>query len=167
MDLTTTAYGTWSAGRFMHFGETLSEERFLSCIGTAWDAGIRTFVTADVYGNGKADELLGQALAAYPREEYSLVGMLGHDFYEGQRQGARGYPRFTDPELHQPGHYRDYLRKACEKSLERCRTDRFDLLMLHNPDETGYTSTAVWDGLRALKSEGLAVRLGQIGRAHV
>ena len=160
MDLTTTAYGTWSAGRFMHFGETLSEERFLSCIATAWEAGIRTFVTADVYGNGKADELLGQALAGVPREEYCLVGMLGHDFYEGQRQGARGYPRFTDPELHQPGHYRDYLRKACEKSLERCRTDRFDLLMLHNPDETGYTSTAVWDGLRALKAEGLTERLG-------
>ena len=160
MDLTTTAYGTWSAGRFMHFGETLSEERFLSCITTAWEAGIRTFVTADVYGNGKADELLGQALAGVPREEYCLVGMLGHDFYEGQRQGARGYPRFTDPELHQPGHYRDYLRKACEKSLERCRTDRFDLLMLHNPDETGYTSTAVWDGLRALKAEGLTERLG-------
>ena len=160
MDLTTTAYGTWSAGRFMHFGETLSEERFIECIHTAWDAGMRTFVTADVYGNGKADDLLGQALEKYPREEYSLVGMLGHDFYEGQRQGARGYPRFTDPELHQPSHYRDYLRKACEKSLERCRTDRFDLLMLHNPDEIGYTSEAVWDGLRALKTEGLAERLG-------
>lgn len=160
MDLTTTAYGTWSAGRFMHFGETLSEDRFLTCIATAWDAGIRTYVTADVYGNGKADELLGQALADKPREDYCLVGMVGHDFYEGQRQGAKGYPRFTDPELHQPSHYRDYLRKACEKSLERCRTDRFDLLMLHNPDETGYTSDAVWDGLRALKAEGLSERLG-------
>ena len=158
MDLTPTAYGTWSAGRFMHFGETLPEDRFLSCIQTAWDAGIRTFVTADVYGNGKADELLGQALADKPREEYSLVGMVGHDFYEGQRQGPRGYPRFT--ELHAPGKFRDYLRQSCEKSLERCRTDRFDLLMLHNPDETGYTSDAVWDGLRALKAEGLAERLG-------
>jgi aryl-alcohol dehydrogenase-like predicted oxidoreductase len=158
MDLTTTAYGTWSAGRFMHFGETLSEEQFLSCVGTAWDAGIRTFVTADVYGNGKADELLGQALAGYPRDEYCLVGMVGHDFYEGQRQGARGYPRFT--ELHQPSHFRDYLRTACEKSLQRCQTDHFDLLMLHNPDEIGYTSEPVWDGLRALKQEGLTERLG-------
>lgn len=160
MDLTTTAYGTWSGGRFMHFGETLSEERFLSCIRTAWDAGIRTYVTADVYGNGKADELLGQALAGIPREEYCLVGMLGHDFYEGQRQGAKGYPRFTDPELHAPANYKAYLRMACEKSLERCGTNRFDLLMLHNPDQTGYTSEAVWEGLRALKAEGLTDRLG-------
>src|SRR5690349_1061131 len=113
MDLTPTAYGTWSAGRFMHFGDTLPEDRFLSCIQTAWDAGIRTFVTADVYGNGKADELLGEALADKPREEYSLVGMVGHDFYEGQRQGPRGYPRFT--ELHAPGKFRDYLRQSCEK----------------------------------------------------
>ena len=35
MDLTPTAYGTWSAGRFMHFGDTLPEERYLSCIQTA------------------------------------------------------------------------------------------------------------------------------------
>jgi hypothetical protein len=60
MEPTTTAYGTWSGGRFMHFGETLSEERFIGCIETAYDAGIRTFVTSDVYGNGKADELLGR-----------------------------------------------------------------------------------------------------------
>ena len=67
MDLTTTAYGTWSGGRFMHYGETLSEERYLECIRIAYDAGIRTFVTADVYGNGKADELLGVALAGVLR----------------------------------------------------------------------------------------------------
>jgi len=35
MDLTKTAYGTWSGGRFMHFGETLGEERFICCIETA------------------------------------------------------------------------------------------------------------------------------------
>jgi aryl-alcohol dehydrogenase-like predicted oxidoreductase len=160
MDLTTTAYGTWSGGRFMHYGETLSEDRYLECIRIAYEAGIRTFVTADVYGNGKADELLGVALAGVPRDSYCLVGMLGHDFYTGQRQGNKGYPRFTDAELRGPGGYADYLRMACERSLERCRADKFDLVMLHNPDETGYTSEAVWNGMRALKEEGLAERLG-------
>ncbi|BCU79523.1 aldo/keto reductase [Luteolibacter sp. LG18] len=160
MDLTTTAYGTWSGGRFMHYGETLPEERYLECIRTAYDAGIRTFVTADVYGNGKADELLGVALEGVDRDSYCLVGMIGHDFYVGQRQGNKGYPRFTDPELRGPGEYKDYMRMACSKSLERCRTDRFDLLMLHNPDDIGYTSEAVWDGMLALKEEGLTDRLG-------
>ena len=160
MDLTTTAYGTWSGGRFMHFGETLSEERYIECIRLAYEAGFRTFITADVYGNGKADELIGRALQGIDRESYCLVGTLGHDFYEGQREGSRGYPRFTDPALRGPEGYKAYLRTACEKSLERCGTNRFDLLMLHNPDELGYTSEAVWDGMLALKEEGLADRLG-------
>jgi aryl-alcohol dehydrogenase-like predicted oxidoreductase len=160
MNLTTTAYGTWSGGRFMHFGETLSEERFLSCIQTAWESGIRTFLTADVYGSGKADELLGQALADKPRDEYSLVGMLGHDFYKGQRQGSSGYPRFTAPDLRDSSGYTDYLRMACEESLKRCGAAQFDLLMLHNPDEKGFIDEAVWNGLRTLKSEGLTARLG-------
>ena len=63
----------------MHFGETLSEERFIGCIETAYESGIRTFVTSDVYGNGKADELLGRALKGVDRSTYSLVGMIGHE----------------------------------------------------------------------------------------
>jgi aryl-alcohol dehydrogenase-like predicted oxidoreductase len=160
MELTTTAYGTWSGGRFMHFGETLSEARFIGCVETAYEAGVRTFVTSDVYGNGKADELLGIALKGVDRSSYSLVGMVGHDFYEGQRQGSKGYPRFTDPELRGPEGYADFLKMAASKELERCGSDHFDLLMLHNSDELGYTSEAVWQALKSLKDEGLTTRLG-------
>ena len=160
MNPTTTAYGTWSGGRFMHFGETLSEERFIQCIETAYEAGIRTFVTSDVYGNGKADELLGRALKGVDRASYSLVGMIGHDFYEGQRQGSQGYPRFTDPKLRGPEGFAGFVRMAVSKELERCGSDHFDLLMLHNPDELGYTSDAVWNALKAAKDEGLTRLLG-------
>jgi aryl-alcohol dehydrogenase-like predicted oxidoreductase len=160
MNLTTTAYGTWSGGRFMHFGETLTEERFMGCISTAYEAGIRTFVTADVYGNGRADELLGSALKGVARDTYCLVGMIGHDFYGGQRQGSRGYPRFTDPGLRGPAGYADYVRMATSRSLERCGTEHFDLLMLHNPDNTGFTSEAVWQALRGVQAEGMAGQLG-------
>ena len=144
----------------MHFGETLEEDRFLDSIRTAYESGVRTFVTADVYGQGKADEALGKALADYPRESYCLVGTIGHDFYEGTRNGSAGYPRFTDPSLRDATGYRDFLRKACERSLQSCQTDHFDLLMLHNPDEAGYTQEAVWQGMSALKQEGLAQQLG-------
>ncbi len=160
MDPTTTAYGTWSGGRFMHFGETLTEARFIECIQTAYQAGIRTFVTADVYGNGKADDLLGGALQGVDRDTYCLTGMIGHDFYDGQRMGSRGYPRFTDPALRGPEKYADFVRMAAIKELERCGTDRFDLLMLHNPDETGYTSEVVWQAMKSLKDEGIANLLG-------
>lgn len=160
MDITNTAYGTWSGGRFMHFGETLSEERFLDCIQTAYEAGIRTFVTSDVYGNGKADEMLGKALDGVDRETYALVGMIGHDFYKGERKGSQGYPRFTDPDLRGPGEYEEFVRRATEASLERCKTDHFDLLMLHNPDVHGYTQAAVWDAMQKVKTENLTRQLG-------
>ena len=160
MEPTTTAYGTWSGGRFMHFGETLPEERFSGCIRTAYEAGIRTFVTADVYGNGRADELLGAALQGVARDTYCLVGMIGHDFYHGQRQGSRGYPRFTDAELRGEAEYAEYVSMATSRSLERCATDHFDLLMLHNPDNSGFTSDAVWQALQAVKDAGLTRQLG-------
>ena len=88
MDVTRTAYGTWSGGRFMHFGEPLSEERFIGVIQQAYRSGIRTFMTADVYGSGAADEMLGRALAGLPRNSYGLVGAVGHDFYSGRRDGS-------------------------------------------------------------------------------
>ncbi|MCI0537457.1 MAG: aldo/keto reductase [Verrucomicrobiales bacterium] len=160
MDLTRTAYGTWSGGRFMHFGEPLDDERFLQVIRLAYDQGIRTFMTADVYGAGQADEMLGRALAGLPRESYCLVGAVGHDFYEGKRDGAKGYPRFTDSKLRGPEKYAEYIRMAVEKELARCRVAKFDLLLLHNPDSIGYTSEAVWKGMAAAKEAGLTDRLG-------
>ena len=113
------------------------------------------FLTADVYGAGEADTLLGRALEGIPRDSYCLVGAIGHDFYEGQRDGSKGFPRFTSSTLRKPADYASYLRSAAEKSLARCRTDRFDLLLLHNPDATGYTSDVVWKGMEKLKEAGL------------
>src|SRR6185295_10464518 len=114
MDLSRTAYGTWSGGRFMHFGEALPEDRYLSVIRLAHQQGIRTFMTADVYGNGQADEMLGRALEGIPRQNYCLVGAVGHDFYTGKREGSKGYPRFTDPSLRGPTQFAEYLKMATE-----------------------------------------------------
>ncbi len=158
MDLTRTAYGTWSGGRYMHFGEPLDEERFLNVIQHAWQRGIRTFMTADVYGNGAADEMLGRALAGMPRDSYCLVGAVGHDFYKGERAGSKGYPRFTATQS--PADYASYLRMATEKSLARCHAEKFDLLLLHNPDFTGYTSDKVWNAMDKVRDAGLTDRLG-------
>ena len=157
-ELTHTAVGTWSGGRFMHFGEPLDDDRLAALVRPG--DGIGTVMTADVYGAGEADTLLGRALAGVPRDDYALVGAVGHDFYRGERQGAKGFPRFTDPSLRGPGEYADYLRMATERSLERCGADTFDLLLLHNPDRTGYTSEAVWDALEAVRADGLTRRLG-------
>jgi aryl-alcohol dehydrogenase-like predicted oxidoreductase len=155
---TRTAIGTWSGGRFMHFGEPLDDERLLALLRP--DDRIRTAITADVYGTGDADRTLGRAIADLPRDDYVLVGAVGHDFYEGERAGAKGFPRFTDPSLRGPEQYASYLRRATEASLERCGVERFDLLLLHNPDRTGYTSEAVWDGMATLRADGLTDLIG-------
>jgi|SRR6187549_397601 len=152
------AIGTWSGGRFLRFGEAIGEERLEGLLRPG--EGIDTVLTADTYGQGEADIVLGRALSGVPREEYCLVGAVGHDFYEGERDGPRGFPRFTDPRLRGPGEYGDYLRMAAERSLERLGADRFDLLLLHNPDRTGYSSEAVWDGMAALRDAGLAGAIG-------
>ena len=158
LDPTRTAVGTWSGGRYMHFGLALEEERLSALLRP--DDGIRTVVTADAYGAGEADLLLGRALAGVERSSYCLVGAVGHDFYEGEREGAKGFPRFTDPRLREASGYGDYIRMATERSLERIGVDHFDLLMLHNPDRTGYTSSEVWDGMAAVRDAGLTRLLG-------
>jgi aryl-alcohol dehydrogenase-like predicted oxidoreductase len=159
---TQTAVGTWSGGRFMHFGEPLDDERLLRLLtpDPIGAAGIHTVMTADTYGAGDADRMLGRAIADLPRDDYVLVGAVGHDFYDGERQGAKGFPRFTDPALRGPDEYASYLRRATEASLERCGVDRFDLLLLHNPDRVGYTSETVWDGMAALRDAGLTDLIG-------
>lgn len=158
LDPTHTALGTWSGGRFMHFGTALDDERVLALLRP--DERIPTVVTADVYGQGAADELLGRALTGLDRDSYCLVGAVGHDFYNGERQGAKGFPRFTDPALRGPGEYGAYLRTAAERSLQRIGADAFDLLLLHNPDRTGYTHEAVWEGMAALRDAGLTRMIG-------
>src|ERR1044072_639657 len=159
------AVGTWSGGRFMPFGEPISDERLEALLRPG--GGIDTVITADAYGAGEADTLLGRALAGVPREDYCLVGAIGHDFYTGEREGAKGFPRFTDPRLRGPDGYADYVRMATERSLERCGVDAFDVLLLHNPDRTGYTSETVWDAMAALRDDGLTARIGVApGPAH-
>src|SRR5688572_9404331 len=153
-DLGHLAIGAWSGGRFMHFGEPLDDERLVALLRP--DERISTVVTADVYGEGEADRLVGRALAGLPRAGHAVVGAIGHDFYLGERDGPRGFPRFTDPRLRGEREYADYVRMATERSLERCGLDAFDLLLLHNPDRTGYTSPLVWEGMRAVRDDGLA-----------
>ncbi len=160
MQLTKSALGLWSGGRYMHFGRRLEDDAFLAMLSDAYSAGIHSFITADVYGQGEADEMLGKALQGLPRDECCIVGCVGHDFYDGERVGSKGYPRFTNPNLRRPDEYASYLLMATEKSLARIGISQFDLLLLHNPDLTGYTSEVVWQGMAALKEAGLAARLG-------
>src|ERR1700685_4206076 len=91
------AIGTWSGGRFLRFGEAIEEDRLAALLRPG--AGLDTVLSADAYGQGEADRLLGRALVETKRDDYCLIGAIGHDFYRGERDGPRGFPRFTDPSL--------------------------------------------------------------------
>ena len=118
-------------------------------------------ITADVYGAGRGRPRCSAGRCeGVDRDSYCLIGAIGHDFYEGERDGAKGFPRFTDPRLRGPGEYADYIRMATERSLERCGVEHFDLLLLHNPDRIGYSSAAVWEGMQAVRDAGLTRLLG-------
>lgn len=160
MKLTKTAFGSWSGGRFMHFGQRIEEDRWIKLARQAYDEGVRTFLTSDVYGIGQGDELLGKALEGIDRDDYCLVAMVGHDIYDGQRAGAKGYARFTNPDLRGPDGYEEYLERATRKCAERCGTDHFDIVMLHNPDSIGYSSPDVWKAMGTLREKGLAENTG-------
>ncbi|HXV28012.1 MAG TPA: chlorite dismutase family protein [bacterium] len=160
MQPTPTGFGIWSGGCYMHFGQDIGTERLRRLVRHAYEQGIRTFMTADVYGEGEADKVLGEALSCFERDSYSLIGLIGHDFYKGNRQGEKGFPRLTDPALRRPAEFGSYLEMAARKSLQRLQTDHFDLLLLHNPDSVGYTHEAVWQGLADLKTKKLTGLLG-------
>ena len=94
----------------------------------AWDAGIRYFDVAPMYGNGAAEIRLGRVLAAYPRDEYVLsskVGRLipGHE--DGDGAGERWAYDFSA----------DGVRRSFAASLTRLGVDRIDILLIHDPDD--------------------------------
>jgi aryl-alcohol dehydrogenase-like predicted oxidoreductase len=159
MNLTRTAYGTWNGGRYMNFGDVLDEAQFEESIRLAYEKGIRTFMTADVYGGGAADVALGQALKGVDRSTYCLVGIIGHD-YAAPRDGSKGFPRFTDPRLRQPRDFTEYVKVATERQLKSLGTDRLDCLMLHNPDSIGYSQEPVWKALARMQEEKMTELLG-------
>ena len=104
-----------------NFGRRIDEEATGAVVRAAIDAGITFFDTADTYGQGASEELLGRALGA-ERENVVLATKFGNDM-----QGANG------PDWGVRGSRR-YIRRAVEASLRRLGTDWIDLYQYHRPD---------------------------------
>jgi aryl-alcohol dehydrogenase-like predicted oxidoreductase len=104
-----------------NFGRRLDADATATVVGAALDAGITLFDTADIYGLGASEELLGRALGRQ-RENVVVATKFGMDMQgaNGPDWGARGSRR--------------YIRKAVEASLRRLGTDWIDLYQYHRPD---------------------------------
>jgi aryl-alcohol dehydrogenase-like predicted oxidoreductase len=105
-----------------NFGRRLDAERARPVVDAAIDAGITLLDTAESYGGGQSEEILGEVLAGR-RDQVVLATKFGHqgaDMGYGQAAGAKGG--------------RGYIRRAVEHSLRRLRTDYIDLYQIHTPD---------------------------------
>ena len=111
-----------------NFGMRIGRQESSAVVGTALDAGITLFDTADIYGATKSETYLGAALG--PRRDEVVVATkfgMSHGDLEGGASAS-------------------YVRSAVEDSLTRLNTDRIDLYQLHLPDP----KTPVADTLGAL-----------------
>jgi aryl-alcohol dehydrogenase-like predicted oxidoreductase len=101
-----------------NFGGRIDETRTKEVIDAALEHGINFFDTADMYANGRSEELIGRFLVdGGHRSDVIIATKFGNEM-EGQGRGAR-------PE---------YVRLALNASLKRLHTDYIDLYQLHLPD---------------------------------
>jgi aryl-alcohol dehydrogenase-like predicted oxidoreductase len=128
-----------------NFGKRLDLDRTAAVLDAALAAGITLFDTADIYGDGYSERLMGEVLEGR-RDEFVLATKFG---WETREEGA--------PDA--PGGSREYIRWAIEGSLKRLRVERIDLYQYHKPDGV----TPIEETLAALDElvrEGLVVAIG-------
>jgi len=103
----------------------------------AYGCGVRYFDTAPLYGHGRSEERLGRGLAGVDRSSVVLSTKVGMVIDPLPASEPDAEQRYADPFL-LDGHY-DFSYDACLRSLEasmrRLRTDRIDIVYIHDPDE--------------------------------
>src|SRR5438105_11995730 len=113
----------------------------------AFDLGITLFDAADTYGNGLSEELIAKAFPKQ-RDEIVVATKVGYDFVnygEARGRGQREIPQDFSPEA---------VIRATDAALKRLKTDRIDLLRLHNIRMEQVYDDALWTTLEKLKVVG-------------
>jgi D-threo-aldose 1-dehydrogenase len=111
------------------------EEQALAVIERSWDAGIRFYDTAPLYGHGLAELRVGKALRDEPRSEFTLASKVGRllraDALPEPGQSFRGTPP-VNPVF---DFSYDGVMRSVEESRERLGIERIDILHIHDPDD--------------------------------
>lgn len=116
MKVSEVGFGGWAIGGNSYGKTDDAESR--RALEAAFRGGVNFFDTADIYGEGHSEELIGEVFEGW-RSEIVIASKAGWNFYEG------GAHQDFRPE---------YIESACEKSLRRLRTDSIDVYQLHNPN---------------------------------
>jgi aryl-alcohol dehydrogenase-like predicted oxidoreductase len=131
----------WSDGSARGWGNTNDEES-IKALNRAFELGVRVFDTADLYGCGHSEELVGSALENY-RDEIIITTKFGNSFDpKTKRQiGEDASPK--------------YIHKAVDASLKRLKTDFIDIYLLHIWGYPIDKAAETMDTLEDLVSEGV------------
>lgn len=137
--------GTYAIGGY--WGPTDDEES-RKVIEEAYNLGVNFFDTADIYGRGKAEKLIGEVLVNNGlREEIYIATKAGYDFYTVPGK----MPKNFDPQ---------HLDFALNKSLERLNTDYVDLFQLHSASVENMQDDSVLKFLESAKKDGRVKLVG-------
>ena len=120
----------------MNFGDTHSgatEAESIDIVHRAMDAGINFLDTANVYGRGVSETIVGKALATDGRRDRVVLA-------------TKFFNKMDDSDPNAGGSHRYHIIKACEESLKRLQTDHIDLYQAHRPK----SSVPIDETLRAL-----------------
>lgn len=135
-----------SLGSWLTFGVGVKHDEALSCVKRALDVGINFIDTANVYGRGAAETVLGEALTDVPRDKYILATKLMGDM------GA-------DEDGDNKGLSRKQVFKQIDASLTRLKVDHVDLYQCHRYDaDTALEETM--DALSEIVKQGKVRYLG-------
>lgn len=127
--------GCWSAGGD-YFG-SVEDRDSIACIRTYLEHGINTFDTAEIYGSGRAEEVLGRALEGTDREKSVIISKVWPAHYEAKA-----------------------MEEACDATLKRLGMDYLDVYFLHYPPAGGMTVGQAVENMNALKEKGKIRSIG-------
>src|SRR5260221_646628 len=121
-----------SLGSWVTYGNQLDAGAARECMAAAWDRGVNFFDNAEVYANGKSEEIMGEALKklAWPRLKY----VVSTKFFWGITDGPNEKATLN----------RKYLMDAIDGSLKRLQLDYVDLAYCHRPDANTPIEETVW-----------------------
>ncbi|MFN8040056.1 MAG: aldo/keto reductase [Acidimicrobiales bacterium] len=152
----------------------VGDDEATAAVDAAWDAGIRYFDTAPLYGHGLSERRLGRALARRPRDEWVLSTKVGRllrpvdepvdtIFDLARSAGGGGGAAAADPAGLAPtfDFSADGVLRSIEESLVRLGTDRLDVVLVHDPDDHQDEALAgAFPALVRLRDEGVVGAVG-------
>jgi aryl-alcohol dehydrogenase-like predicted oxidoreductase len=142
-------FGAWTIGG--DWWGHISDDEALRMLNRAFDLGVNFYDTADQYGEGRSERLVGQAFKDR-RDHVIIASKFGYDFYAGhKREGHNEIPQNFDP---------TFVRFALEQSLQRLGTDYLDLWQIHNARMETIEDDALWQTLADLQREGKVRHVG-------